>query len=220
MSRTNEQDRTDFEIVEQQFLKIPVLENRINHINAINKYHKGQNEIGNLADRVRYHTYMEVFNSMYRNEAYTISLLDGSMINMHYIFDESKNMKKHTLSFMPNYHVDLLVKQEEQEEYELDANVSAEKLSLRLNNYIRVDYDEVGREDYYHSLVHLHIGVSDQAIRIPMQYYMFPNDFLFFIFKYIYRYDDNVLKNLIPESKMKCMLEENERKRFKLVYGE
>lgn len=219
MSRTKEQDRTDFEIVEQQFLKIPILENRINNINTVSKYHKGENEIGNLADRVKYHTYMEVFNSMYRNEAYTISLVDGSMINMHYIFDENKNMKKHTLSFMPNYRVDLLVKQE-QEEQELDANVSDEKLSLRLNNYIRIDYDEVGREDYYHSLVHLHIGVSDQAIRIPMQYYMFPNDFLFFIFKYVYRHDDNTLNSLMPESKMKCMLEENERKRLKLVYGE
>ena len=219
MSRTKEQNRTDIEIVEQQFLKIPILENRINNINTISKYHKGENEIGNLADRVKYHTYMEVFNSMYRNEAYTISLVDGSMINMHYIFDEGKNMKKHTLSFMPNYRVDLLVKQE-QEEQELDANVDSEKLSMRLNNYIRIDYDEVGMEDYYHSLVHLHIGISDQAIRIPMQYYMFPNDFLFFIFKYIYRCGDDNLRTLMPESKMKCMLKENERKRIKLVYGE
>lgn len=219
MSRTKEKDRTDFEIVEQQFLKIPILENRINNINTVSKYRKVENEIGNLADRVRYHTYMEVFNKMYRNEAYTISLVDGSMINMYYVFDGSKNMKKHTLSFMPNYRVDLLDKQE-QEEQELDANVSHEQLSLRLNNYIRIDFDEVGREDYYHSLVHLHIGISDQAIRIPMQYYMFPNDFLFFIFKYIYRHDDNTLKSLVPESKMRCILKENERKRLKLVYGE
>ena len=201
------------------FLKIPRWENRINNINTVSKYHKGENEIGNVADRVKYHTYMEVFNNMYRNEAYTISLLDGSMINMHYIFDESKNMKKHTLSFMPNYRVDLLDKQV-QEEQELDANVSPEQLSLRLNNYIRIDYDEVGREDYYHSLVHLHVGISDQAIRIPMQYYMFPNDFLFFIFKYVYRHDDNTLRSLRPEPEMKCMLEDNERKRLKLVYGE
>lgn len=35
---------------------------------------------------------------------------------------------------------------------------------LRLGNYIRIDYDEQGQEEYYHSFIHMHIGTAKDTL--------------------------------------------------------
>ena len=216
MSKKQRKELTDFQIIEQQFLNFRILENDIDIINIVSNYCCRKNEIGITTEHIKYNTYKEIYNNTLRDEGFTILLTDDSIISMQYIFDDNGKLKKHTLSFLPNYKRDILSNEEEPQE---DAVISSEEFSMRLSNYMRIDYGELGRKDYYHALVHLHIGVFRESMRIPLQSFLYPNDFLFFIFKYIYHLEDEKLLKLECDIPKQCLLRENELKKLRMAFG-
>ena len=210
-------ESTDFDIVSQQFLSFRNLEDHIGIINTVNTYHCRQNEIGDTTDHVKYSTYKQIFNTLQRKEEYTILLVDDSMLTLHYVFNQDRSLKGQTLSFFPNYRNNTSSGDIENSE---DADVDDKRTFEKLSNYIRIDYTEVGRQEYIHTLVHLHVGVFKESIRFPLQHFLYPYEFLFLIFKYLYNRPDDELQILECNTAKESKLTEAERKKMRLVFGE
>lgn len=223
MSKRSENRKSEYDIVCRQFLTFQQLEEDIDIINIVGKYKGSKNEIGENTDHLKFDTYKELFDSILREEEYTILLLDDSLITMNYIFDDEGRIQKHNLSFVPSYKNDLMIENDERyvldSESDEDANISEVDIARRLSSYIRIDYDNVGKQLYYHSTVHMHIGVFDNGLRLPLQHAVYPNEFLFLIFKYIYQIEDGKLGKLENEYSKECLLSELELSKFKISYG-
>ena len=56
----------------------------------------------------------------------------------------------------------------------------------RVSQYLRIDYEEQGRKEFCHSLIHLHMGPGRDSLRIPVDSVIYPNDFMFFVLNYFY----------------------------------
>lgn len=215
---------TEYEIVREQFLAFQQLYNDIEIVNIVNNYNEKNLEIGENTEHINYRNYREQTDKILSEEGYTILLIDDSFLTLYYLFDREGNICKHVLSFVPSYQNDLyredmdkkVVYQNHQEQ---DANVLEEVFCRRISNYIRVDYDTLGQKKYYHTPVHLHAGVFEYSFRLPVQNALFPNDFLFLIFKYIYHIEDERLGLLNNAYTRRCKLLEDEMSRFRIVYG-
>ena len=210
----NKKHFTQKDIVREQFLKFNDLQRKIKEINIVNDYHEHQYEIGEASQRIRLNSYTDTFDQMIYNCEYTILLQDDSMIVMNYQFDKSDNIIGHSLSFLPNFRNDLFADRDQEDE------IKENQMLSRIGNYIRIDFDEQGREEYYHSLIHMHIGTSKDNLRIPVEHFVLPFEFLFFILKYIYRLPDEKLKALECSMQRDSALTENEMKKFRLVFSE
>ena len=216
MSKNNSKKQTDRDIVSQQFLTFRILENEIDIINIANKYNCKMNEIGDTTDHVKESTYKAVFNDAISNDKYTILLMDDSIIAMNYVFNNDGSLKEQTLSYLPNYRNNI----DDREERYQDANIDEKIFYEKISNYIRVDYTELGREECIHTLVHMHVGVFKGGIRFPLQHFLYPYEFLFFIFKYLYHKTDEELKSIECDFMKESKLTELEMKRLRLVFGE
>lgn len=208
------------EIIRNQFYGLQILQRKIEIINVVNDYCEVQKFIGNKAEKIRFHSYMDAFNEMMYKNQYTVSLKDDSMIFLFYEFDESDNVVGHALTYLPNFRYDEEKKQEKvygDEEEEEEINFI--QLHRRISNFVRVDYEEVGNEEYYHSLIHMHIGTERNALRIPIEHYVMPFEFMFFVLKYVYHLPDEELVDLQFEMSRNSMLTENEKVKLKLVFS-
>lgn len=213
MNKSNEYD-----VVRDQFFGLQQLDKDIDIINIINNYNATLGYIGTNTDHFKYSNYKELFDKTLREESFTISLLDDSMIALYYEFDGMGKIMKHNLSFIPNYRMDLF-RDNDREFVDDELDISDEILSRRLSNYLRVDYDGKGYAEYYHSIVHMHIGVFSDSIRMPFQTIVYPFEFLYLIFKYVYHLEDDCLKCLDCKCEKSIELSENELKRFSVIYG-
>lgn len=206
------------EIVREQFCELAVLQQKIHIINDVNDYYETKNIIGNKADKIRFHSYMEAFDEMMYNVQYTILLEDDSMIFLFYEFDDNNNVIGHILSYLPSFRND----SENGKEY-TDENNEEEtnfiQLHRRISNFVRVDFEDIGRREYYHSLVHMHIGTERNALRIPIEHFVMPFEFLFFILKYVYHLPDEELTGIECEISRNSMLTEKEKQKLKLVFS-
>lgn len=220
----SKKELTEYEIVRKQFLAFQQLDNDIEIVNIVGNYNEKEHEIGENTDHIKYSNYREQTEKILKEEGYTILLIDDSFLTLNYHFDNEGNISKHVLSFVPSYKNDLYredmdkneVRQNHQEQ---DANVSEEAFCKRISNYIRIDYDTLGQKKYYHTPVHFHAGVFDYSFRLPFETALFPNDFLYLIFKYIYHIEDECLNMLEGAYTRKCMLLEDEMSKFRMVYG-
>lgn len=207
---------TDYYIIQQQILSFQHLSYDVPIVNIVNDYKESRQSIGVNTEHFRFGSYIEQFNNLANDALYTILLTDDSMIAMHYIFDENLFLIKHTLSYLPDYKRDLFDSTEIMNE---DANIEIEDLARRLSNYLRVDFDTLGKQEYFHTDVHLHVGLFRDSFRIPLKSYLFPNDFVYLVFKYIYHLDEDLLKSLISPSTKKIKLSESELSRVYMCYG-
>ena len=200
------------EIVREQFWALPVLQQKIHIINDVNDYHETKNIIGNKADKIRFHSYMEAFDKMMYNCQYTILLEDDSMVFLFYEFNDNNNVTGHILSYLPSFRND----SENGKEYTDENNeeeINFIQLHRRISNFVRVDFEEVGRKEYYHSLIHMHIGTERNALRIPIEHFVMPFEFLFFVLKYVYHLPDEELTGIECEISRNSMLTEKEKKK-------
>ena len=200
------------EIVREQFWALPVLQQKIHIINDVNDYHETKNIIGNKADKIRFHSYMEAFDKMMYNCQYTILLEDDSMVFLFYEFNDNNNVTSHILSYLPSFRND----SENGKEYTDENNeeeINFIQLHRRISNFVRVDFEEVGRKEYYHSLIHMHIGTERNALRIPIEHFVMPFEFLFFVLKYVYHLPDEELTGIECEISRNSMLTEKEKKK-------
>ena len=216
---------SDKSIVQNQFMKISGLQRKIQIINDVNDYHENQKSIGDKSEKIRFKTYMEVFDQMMYDARYTVLLEDDSMIFLYYEFDENGKIVEHVLSYLPNFRNEEVSKEnreiqdKDDRNGDADAEISSEVLHRRLSNFIRVDYENEGRKEYFHSLIHMHIGTEREALRIPVEHCVMPFDFLFFVLKYIYHICDEQLICLESSKQKEVMLTEKERKKLKLIFN-
>lgn len=203
---------TQKEIVREQFLQLNNLQRKIKEINMVNDFHERMYEIGEESQRIRINSYAETFDDIMYNNEYTILLNDDSMIIMLYHFDESQKITGHSLSFLPNFRRNLFDEDDQNEE------IKESQLFLRLGNYIRIDYDEQGQEEYYHSLIHMHIGTAKDTLRIPIEHFVLPFEFLFFVLKYVYRLPDEQLVGLECSVQRENILTKREMKKVRIAF--
>lgn len=205
-------ENTQKDIVREQFLQLNDLQRKIKEINVVNDFHEKRYEIGEESQRIRINSYAETFDDIMYNNEYTILLNDDSMIIMQYNFDESQKIIGHSLSFLPNFRRNLFDEDDQSEE------IKESQLFLRLGNYIRIDYDEQGQKEYYHSLIHMHIGTAKDALRIPVEHFVLPFEFLFFVLKYVYRLSDGQLVDLECSVQRESILTEREMKKVRMAF--
>lgn len=215
---------SDFEVIEAQFIRLQCIYREFIKINVFNDYIKTQNSIGICSEKIRYSNYIDIYNKMNDENTYCIQMIDGSLICMYYKFDSEKNLIYHNLSFIPNYLADICLDEDdvlgEEFEYSENIEIKVADLNRRINNYIRIDFDDEGREEYYHALVHVHVGVFKDSIRLPINHFVTPFEFLHFILKYIYREPDTLLNGLLYEYEKECKLTANERSKVWINFFE
>lgn len=208
----NKKEYTQKDVVREQFLRLSSLQRRIKEINVVNEFHERRYEIGEESQRIRLNSYAEIFDHMIYNNEYTILLNDDSMIIMQYQFDESEKIIGHSLSFLPNFRRNLFDDCDQEEE------IKESQLFSRLGNYIRIDFDEQGQEEYYHSLIHMHIGTAKDNLRIPVEHFVLPFEFLFFVLKYIYRLPDEELTDLECSVQRENILTKQEMRKVRMAF--
>jgi len=245
----NKDKLTPKDIVRNQFLEFHALQQKIEIINIVNSYHEKQNIIGNKSQKIRFDRYIETFDNMMYNDEYTIVLEDDSLICMEYVFDDYENIVEHNLSYLPGFrqspknNIEKLINESfygqrfEEEVYDDHENIVEHnsedefagdennqltllQLQSQICNYIRIDFDEQGRKEYYHSLIHMHVGTNKNSIRIPVEHSILPFEFLYFILKYLYFLSDNSTDILICDIPRQSMLTDKEKKRLKLVFAD
>lgn len=218
MSKENN-TQSEKEIISSQFCELQILQSKIPIINVVNDYHEKKNSIGDKADKIRFHSYMDTFDEMLYHSKYTIALEDDAMICMFYEFDDNNNVIGHTLSYLPNFQNDEEIEEEMHNDEDVQKETDFIQLHRRISNFVRVDFEEVGWTEYYHSLVHMHIGTERNALRIPIEHCVMPFEFLFFVLKYIYHLEDEELEDLECEMLRDSLLTEKEKKKLKLVFS-
>ena len=66
----------------------------------------------------------------------------------------------------------------------------------------------------------MHIGVFEYSIRLPFKHVVYPYEFLYLIFKYIYHLNDECLQKIDCQYEKDIKLTANELSKFKMVYAE
>ena len=135
--------------------------------------------IGVKSEKIRFNSYVDSINSIIHNEGYSVEFIDGAMVNFWYEFDEKDNCCMHSISYIP-YYKDVLDEESE------DANLDEDYFREHVSKYLRIDYEEQGRTEFCHSLIHMHLGPGRESLRMPVDSVIYPEDFMFFVLKYIY----------------------------------
>lgn len=200
-------NKTDFELIEQQFkylymnaTKISMVEivnpcRMIKKIDGTEKYY----EIGKKCERITVSSYIESHKKMLDSNDYSILLNDFSIVTFYYQFDEDKQLKYCSLDFVPYY--------ENENE-------------LINNRYIRVDYEELGHIDFHHPFSHLHFTINKNEVRLPFDHVVTPNEFLYILLVYVYHLDDKEIKLLDLKSKISLqVLSKEELKKLHIAFG-
>lgn len=161
----------------QKLFRFQTLSKNVSWVN-FNLY-TDERTIGVKSEKIRFNSYIESINSIIENEEYAIEFIDGAMVNFWYEFNKTGDCIMHSISYMPYY-------KDVTDEATEDANIDKYCFCERVSQYIRIDYEEQGRTEYCHSLIHLHMGPGKNSVRIPVDSVIYPNDFMFFVLNYIY----------------------------------
>lgn len=189
-------------------------DNLINHSNNINCKN---NKVGNII-KFNIFNYVSTFLQLLNNKSYHILLNDDSLICFFYQFDDDDKIIKHCLYYIPAPSENILLTFQSNTYdsiSDLDSNATFE-LSELLEKYIRIDYDLEGKKEVVHTNVHLHYGLTSNKMRIPIYSKFYPEEFLYFILKYVYESDDIRLEKLNLIENKDAELSEIELKRFYL----
>jgi hypothetical protein len=91
--------------------------------------------------------YLNRYFYAYENREYVFTFMDGSFVQLHYEFEKIRKrtvyIKKMSLAYLPNV---------------VDGKM--------VNNYIRIDYDQLTESSFFHSAAHVHIGFANN-FRLP-----------------------------------------------------
>lgn len=188
-----------------------------NLINCVNNINFKNKKIGSIF-KFNYLSYVSVYSEIVNNNKYHLLLNDGSIICFYYQFDYSNNIQKHSLYYIPMPSENIIQKfgsQAISSIDELSPEILVELYDL-LEKCIRIDYDLEGKKNFTHTNVHLHYGINEDKIRFPIYSKVYPEEFVYFILKYVYESDDERLEKLnLKEAKSK-ELEDFEMNRFYL----
>lgn len=101
-----------------------------------------------------------LFEEIFCDEKYCFLLADNSIVSMHYTFNEDGSIFYHNLAYIPNP----------------GEILGTQKFENAIGRYLRIDCDEVGRKDFVHTLVYLHVGAMKGGTRIPFKHHIYPNE--------------------------------------------
>lgn len=138
--------------------------------------------------KIKLDSYRERYDNLFASQKNYILLEDNSLITMYYIFDKKGKIMHHSLSYLPEVLDD-----------DFSSNDFCENeipdcfLFKNTGNYIRIDYTSSGYEEYFRSKTHMHVGLSNDKLRIPFFTYLYPNEFIYLILKYMYKNSDEKL---------------------------
>jgi hypothetical protein len=206
----------DIDIIRGQLAKLHSLQ-RISSIVSTNSFTLTKSKIGQTI-RLNQDNYIQELEEYKRTNKNFIKLKDNSIIGFNYIFNDKGKVLSHNLY----YYKDIV---DEETFLILNDEKSIEDYISHFNRElfksIRIDYDVTGFKEYHHSKVHIHFGLDSEQIRIPVGYYLYPNEFVFMILKYIYKDSDDSLKSINKFKKGKRVFEllEKEREKFFLTIG-
>lgn len=209
---------TDYDIILKDFNKIWDLKIKTQQIMLVKepKYKSGNNHryIGKKTAKFTYENYIERYNECDSEENWQVKLLDDSLISFFYGFNNCGEILEYSLSFIPGFDEGAVA----------EVKPSSEIFSILtpcFNDYIRIDFSNVGYKPGVHENHHLHKGLvvrhklrsgdlieidcsEDDSFRnefrIPINNIMFPLDFIYFIIKYIYNDEDSLKSIIIDES--------------------
>lgn len=176
---------------------------------------------GKRVPKLSFNNYIEVYRNILINREYCVLLMDESIISMVYQFDINGNISYHCLTYIPSVPLEVNIN---------DSEVNDEEkviLIKELSKYIRFDYEPLVFKPVIHSNVHMHVGIHDRDkdsdsknIRFTFEGIIFPNDFLYFVFKYIYCLDDEQIDPLNYDvDKKTCLLDPFEESKFVFSYN-
>lgn len=160
--------------------------------------------------------YVSIFNEIITKRKYHVLLNDNSLICYHYQFDDCGNIIKHCLYYIPAPSENILLAFQTKTYSsieELDSQLIAE-LMEKMEKYIRIDYDVKGKKEIIHTSVHMHYGINSNKLRFPICSKVYPEEFLYFILKYVYESDDVNLEKLNLHEKKCVQLSDLERKKI------
>ena len=126
--------------------------------------------------------YIEVYKELDKNQNYNIKMIDGALLQLLYIYKDSK-LNSHRLAFFPSPFLHDF--QNEPELYELD-EIYADIISKNILPVpIRFDYDPANFKEIDHPRCHLTLGQFKNC-RIPICSPITPNIFVSFILRNFY----------------------------------
>jgi hypothetical protein len=133
--------------------------------------------------------YFEVYKICAQNHDYHIQLLDGALIQFHYVFDGDKGeILKHRLNYLPHPDLESYCENPDfEKEHHGDLLFADIKTQSSIQFPIRFDFDAsdtVFREKW-HSRSHLTLG-NVANCRIPVLSAISPNRFMDFILRCFY----------------------------------
>ena len=161
-----------------------------------------QNVLGCNVGHFKESNYVELYNSAFENELYTICLSDYSLISMYYTFDYRGKIISHNLMYIP-----------------CPTSEENDSLQETISKYLRVDYDISGYKQTIHTQVHLHTNIYKSKMRIPVAHIMTPKDFLYVILKYVYHSGESFVDSLLEEKKREIMLDSTDESKMRLMLG-
>ena len=156
---------------------------------------ENRGRIWSIKTIIKHNNYIEDLSKIKESQKNHILLSDNSVISLTYHFDSNGNIIKHNISYIP----DILDKEsfwssrQSQDEHSYN-----EYFNNMISKYLRIDFDDLGYAEYHHSKVHMHIGLRDNDFRLPVYGIIYPNEFIYFILKYVYKDVDSSL-SLIAE---------------------
>lgn len=208
---------SDKSIVIQQINNLSKSFFKCNLIAVANNINCKNDKVGNII-KFNILNYVSAYNQIFDNRKYHILLSDGSLICFYYQFDVVGNILKHCLYYIPSPSENIF-SAFELSNYgsinELNKNIIIE-LSELLEKYIRIDYDLEGKKEFVHTTVHLHYGLTHDKMRLPIYSKVYPEEFIYFILKYVYESDDDNLEDFNLNKNKNAELSEKELKRFYL----
>lgn len=213
-------DNSEYQIVKSQIEHLYVIQENIPIINAVNCWNVKGRQIGERTNKLTLENYHEVYKKMLEENEFHLLMNDESIISFYYLFDENGKIYQHSLSYIPSLDIEIYAS----DTLSLENHIS---ISRTANNYIRIDYDKIGKKNIVHTDVHMHFGVfhkqdhmSFSELRIPMEGILFPYEFIYVITKYLYDVDDEFLTKLLDEKyKKSSCLEVIEGDKLILSFG-
>ncbi len=184
----------------------PVIKEYKNNVSKIE-----WSEVKNLSISLKNIEYEKMYNELYKNEDYTIQLIDGCLLQLQYTFKDEE-LHSHRLAMFPS---SKLYNFEDEPELYCEDEIYADIVDRKLLKFpIRFDYSADAVESVFeHPLSHATLGQYKNC-RIPVYGPLSPNVFISFVLKNFYNTYYNKIfanKNKITECKKIESIVESEK---------
>lgn len=166
--------------------------------------------VGQISERLNPNNYDAHFEEMYIDSRYSILLDDDSLVFFEYRFDADENLIQHNLAYVPTP----FQFSNESDDEQLDSSQYG-----YLSKYVRIDFDDLGRTEFTHTYVHMHMGLFEHATRFPISHVISPLEFISLIFTHFYGQPISFPVIAELDSRHKSRLSPGEDEHFKLSFG-